>query len=65
MTRVKFVKKIAEKLQNIFSAAAFAEAGEFECAREIAQEQGERLAERKETLRRELKARNTDRLSAN
>ncbi len=61
MTRIKFIKRIAEKLQNIFSAAAFAETGAFDCAREIVQEQGERLAERKQPLRRELNTRNADR----
>ncbi len=61
MPILKSVKKFALKFQDFFSAAAFAEEGDAGTAREIVREKGERLSERKQTIRRELNARSADR----
>jgi hypothetical protein len=58
-----FITRLAGRLQDLFSAAAFAEEGEAESARRIVQEQDEFPAEKKKTLRPGLTVRNTDRLS--
>ncbi|MEJ2314583.1 MAG: hypothetical protein P8Y85_07370 [Nitrospirota bacterium] len=41
------MKKLVKKLEDIFAAAAFAEAGEFETARQIAEGDGPRAGRRK------------------
>jgi hypothetical protein len=55
------IKKNAEMMQDIFSAAAFAEAGERETARRIAEERRASIDRGRETLRREALSRRMDR----
>lgn len=62
MPVIKFIKKLTNRLQDFFAAAAFAEEGETENARMFVREQDERLPERALTLRHEI--RNSDRISA-
>lgn len=62
MPVIQFIKKLTNRLQDFFSAAAFAEAGEPESARQIIHEPGERLVERKQVLRHDIG--NSKRISA-
>ena len=55
------MKKLFKKLENVYAAAAFAEAGEFETAREIIRE---RKSEDKHLRKRTDKEKRT-RISAN
>lgn len=63
MSRKNFIREFAGRVQTFFAAAAYAESGEFESAREIIGEQAARPAERKEALRRESRLRNADRIT--
>jgi len=55
------IKRKAERLQDIFAAVAFAEAGELEKARLIDSKQRLGAADEKEALRRGIVLRRTDR----
>lgn len=55
------IKRKAEGMQDIFTAAAFAEAGEGETARRIEQERRARVDDGRKTLRREVLSQRMDR----
>jgi hypothetical protein len=55
------IKRKAERIQDLYAAVAFAEAGELEKARQIDCERRPGVADEKETLRRVVSLRRTDR----
>jgi hypothetical protein len=61
MSRWTSIKRKAERLQDTYAAVAFAEAGELEKARQMDQERRASVTDGKETLRREILSRRTDR----
>lgn len=55
------IKRKTERLQDIFTAAAFAEAGERETAQRIERERRASVDDERESLRHEILSRRTDR----